>query len=152
MYFGEYTYKVDEKGRVALPPAFRQHLKDGVVIRPGAEKCVVAKSYNEFQREAAIIQDSRFSPAAKRRLERAIFGTAVLLNFDTQGRIHLPPNLKTYAGISGDAVIVGRGIVEFEIWSKKDWEAENAQAVADLADILEEMNNSQDGDTICCNG
>ena len=150
MYFGEFSYKVDDKGRVALPPIFRQYLKDGVVIRPGAENCVVAKSLAEFQREAELVQDSRFSPAAKRRLERAIFGRAVILTFDNQGRINLPANLKQHANIASEAVVVGRGISEFEIWSKNDWDYENAKAVAELADILEELNDSQEGGLICC--
>ncbi|MCL2475120.1 MAG: division/cell wall cluster transcriptional repressor MraZ [Chloroflexi bacterium] len=145
MFFGEFAYKVDDKGRMPLPPVFRQYLKEGVVIRPGAEKCIVAKSLEQFQREAESIQSSRFSPAAKRRLERAIFGTAVVLSFDTQGRINLPTNLKSHAGIGSDSVVVGRGLSEFEIWSKKDWEEENAKAVKELAAILEELNNSQLG-------
>ena len=145
MFFGEFAYKVDNKGRVALPPVFRQYLKEGVVIRPGAEKCIVAKSLEQFRREAEFIQSSRFSPAAKRRLERAIFGTAVILAFDTQGRINLPAVLKSHAGIDNEAVVVGRGLSEFEIWSKKGWEEENAQAVEELASILEELNNSQLG-------
>ena len=151
MFFGEFSYKVDDKGRIALPPVFRQYLKEGVVMRMGAEKCMVAKSLTEFQREAEFIRDSRFSPAAKRRLERALFGKAVILSFDTQGRVNLPTNLKLYANIATEAVVVGRGLSEFEIWSKKDWEEENAKAVAELADILEELNDSQEeGGLICC--
>jgi len=146
MFFGEFAYKVDSKGRVALPPVFRQHLKDGVVIRPGAERCIVAKSLEQFRREAEFIQSSsRFSPAAKRRLERAIFGAAVMLSFDAQGRINLPTGLKSHADIDNDAVIAGRGLSEFEIWSKNGWEEENAKAIRELSDILEELNNSQLG-------
>ncbi len=40
MFYGEFDYKVDEKGRVPVPPRFRPALKDGIVLTPGQEKCI----------------------------------------------------------------------------------------------------------------
>ena len=50
MFFGEYEYKIDEKGRVPLPPRFRAHLKDGVVLTPGIEKCITAYPVSEWKK------------------------------------------------------------------------------------------------------
>ena len=38
MFLGEFEYRVDEKGRVPVPPKFRVMLKQGVVLAPGVEK------------------------------------------------------------------------------------------------------------------
>jgi MraZ protein len=40
MFYGEFDYKIDDKGRIPIPPRFRNALKDGVVLAPGAEKCI----------------------------------------------------------------------------------------------------------------
>ena len=42
MFFGEFEYRIDEKGRVPIPPRFRKELKDGVVLTPGIEKYITA--------------------------------------------------------------------------------------------------------------
>ena len=42
MFFGEFEYKIDEKGRVPIPPRFRRELKEGVVLTPGIEKYITA--------------------------------------------------------------------------------------------------------------
>ncbi len=40
MFFGEFEYRIDEKGRVPIPPRFRRELKEGVVLTPGIEKYI----------------------------------------------------------------------------------------------------------------
>jgi len=52
MFFGEFEYKVDEKGRIPLPHRFRHYLKDGVVLTPGVEKCITAAKAREAARKA----------------------------------------------------------------------------------------------------
>jgi len=51
MFFGEFEYKIDEKGRVPIPPRFRRELKDGVVLTPGIEKCITAYSLPEWKKQ-----------------------------------------------------------------------------------------------------
>ncbi len=53
MFFGEFGYKLDVKGRVPLPPRFRSALKEGVVLTPGIEKCVTAYTVAEWGKLAA---------------------------------------------------------------------------------------------------
>ena len=48
MFFGEFEYKIDEKGRVPIPPKFRRELREGVVLTPGVEKCIIAYPLPEW--------------------------------------------------------------------------------------------------------
>ena len=50
MFFGELEYRIDEKGRVPIPPRFRRELKEGVVLRPGVEKCITAYPLSEWKK------------------------------------------------------------------------------------------------------
>ena len=55
MFFGEFDYKIDEKGRVPVPPRFRRELKDGVVLALGAEKCITAYTLPEWKQMAGAL-------------------------------------------------------------------------------------------------
>ncbi len=50
MFLGEYNYKLDDKGRVPVPPKFRGELRDGIILVPGPEKCIFAYTPEEWKR------------------------------------------------------------------------------------------------------
>ncbi len=50
MFFGEFGYRMDEKGRIPLPPRFRAQLKDGLVLMPGVDNCITAYTMTEWAR------------------------------------------------------------------------------------------------------
>lgn len=137
MFFGEYQYRVDEKGRVPLPPKFRRQMKDGVILAPGmGEKCITVYPVAEWNRLSDSLAAKAVSPANLRRLNRAIFGTAFGASFDGQGRITLPSAHREYAGIGDTAVVVGVN-AWVELWSEDDWKAEKASADQQKAKIIE---------------
>lgn len=50
MYFGEYEYRIDEKGRVPIPPKFRVELKgQSIMLAPGLERCLAVYPYTEWK-------------------------------------------------------------------------------------------------------
>ena len=51
MFFGEFEYKIDEKGRVPTPPRFRIESKKGVVLTPGIEKCITTYPLSEWKKQ-----------------------------------------------------------------------------------------------------
>ncbi len=139
MFIGEFQYKVDEKGRVPLPPRFRLDLKDGVVLVPGVEKCLTAYSLAEWTKIAASLSgNGAISPEKMRRLNRAFFATAFSLELDHQGRIALPAPLREYAGITNDVVVAGVNSY-LELWSKKTWDEEKATSLAQAWQIIETL-------------
>ena len=138
MFFGEFEYRIDEKGRMPIPPRFRKELKEGVVLTPGVEKCITAYALSEWKKLAATLTTGSVTRSKLRRLNRAIFATAFSLNIDGQGRIALPIPLRQYAGIEEEVVIAGANNY-LELWNKEQWEAEKAISQEQTWQIIESL-------------
>ena len=138
MFFGEFEYKIDEKGRVPLPPRFRQSLREGVVLTPGIEECITAYPLPEWKKVAAALTTGSITRSKLRKLNRAIFATAFHLNLDGQGRITLPAPLREYAEIEDDVIVAGANNY-LEIWGKDRWLKEKAVSLEQAWQIIESM-------------
>jgi MraZ protein len=136
VFFGEYQYKVDEKGRLPLPPKFRREMRDGVILTKGIEKCIDVYPLSEWKRLADTLAAKVITPASLRRLNRAVFGSAFSVSFDGQGRITLPLPLRSYAEI-GDSVVVVGANARVELWNEELWRAEAASSGEQVVDIIE---------------
>ena len=138
MFLGEFEYKIDEKGRVPIPPKFRRELKEGVVLTTGPEKCISAYSQTAWNKLAATLTGGTMPASKLRRLNRAIFATAFSLNIDGQGRIALPIPLREYAGIQDELIIAGANTY-LELWNKSQWQAEKATSQEQVWQIIESL-------------
>jgi MraZ protein len=138
MFLGEFEYRIDEKGRVPIPPKFRREFKDGVVLTPGTETCISLYPLAEWKKLAATLTTGSVTPSKLRRLNRAIFATAFSLHIDGQGRIALPIPLREYAGIEDEVVIVGVNTY-LELWNKEQWESEKAISQEQAWQIIESL-------------
>ncbi len=136
MFLGEFTYKIDEKGRIPIPPKFRVELKGGVVLAPGPEKCIAAYPVAGWRKMADSLTSGAVSPSKARRMARAIFATAFTLEIDAQGRVALPVPLREYAGISDEVVVAGVNNY-IELWERGRWEEEKAVSQEQVWQILE---------------
>jgi len=142
MFFGEFEYKIDEKGRVPLPPRFRAHLKDGVVLTPGIEKCITAYPLSEWKKLADALTGSPITRSKLRQLNRALFATAFYINIDGQGRVSLPTSLREHAEIVDEVVVTGTNIY-LELWNKVHWEEEKASSQEQAWQIIESLEDSK---------
>ncbi len=138
MFFGEFTYRVDEKGRVPIPPKFRGELSDGVVLTTGIENCLNAYPIAEWTKLADTLTTGPVTRSKLRRLNRAIFAAAFSLNLDGQGRLALPPQLREYAEIKDEAVVAGVNKY-FELWNKQRWAEEKAMSQEQAWQIMESL-------------
>jgi MraZ protein len=136
MFFGEYQYKVDEKGRVPLPPKFRREMREGVVLARGIERCISVYPISEWKRLSESLSAKAVSPGNLRKLNRAIFGGAFSASFDGQGRISLPPSLREYARIGDSVIVVGVNNC-VELWNEEEWQAEKKSAEEQASQIIE---------------
>ncbi|MCK5430504.1 MAG: division/cell wall cluster transcriptional repressor MraZ [Anaerolineales bacterium] len=140
MFFGEYEYTIDQKGRVTIPPKFRAAFKGGIVLLRSYDKCITARTVAEWGRMAEQLSRLPVTQSKTRRLNRATFSSAFSLDLDGQGRVVLPATLRQYAGVTNDVVIAGvRDCLE--IWSKEDWLAEQqliSEQVWQIAESIED--------------
>lgn len=138
MFLGSYEYRIDAKGRVPLPPKFREKLKQGLVLTHGLERCITVYPLSEWMR---IAENSSALPPARskeRRMNRFIFATAFSMELDAQGRVALPVPLRQYAEIGENVVIVGTNNYA-EIWSEQNWKAESDLMESEVWQISESM-------------
>ena len=138
MFLGEFEYKIDEKGRVPIPPKFRRELKEGLILTHGVEKCITAYTPPEWKKVAESLTTGAIPPNKLRRLSRAIFATAFSLNLDGQGRVALPITLRQYAEIGDEVVIVGTNTC-LELWNKELWAIEKATSQEQAWQIIESL-------------
>jgi len=138
MFFGEFEYRIDEKGRVPIPPRFRGELRDGIVLTPGIERCINAYPLSEWKKVATTLTTGSISPGKMRKLNRAIFATAFRLTMDGQGRVALPIPLRDYAGIEDEVVIAGVNTY-LELWNKEQWEVEKEASQEQAGQIIETL-------------
>jgi MraZ protein len=137
MFFGEYPYKVDEKGRLPLPPRFRQQMRAGVILTKGmGEKCITVYPVAEWKRLSDSLAAKAVTPANLRKLNRAIFGSAFGASLDGQGRVTLPVSLREYAGIGDTAIVVGANNC-VELWCEGEWQAEKTSAGEQASQTIE---------------
>jgi MraZ protein len=141
MFYGEFDYKIDDKGRLPIPPKFRDALKDGLVLTPGAEKCIACYTPAEWKKLSATITNSPLSRSKMRKLSRALFATAFSTKIDNQGRIAIPAPLRDHAEITDDVIVAGLN-TNFEIWNKALWEEEKADSQEQKWQIIESLENN----------
>ena len=138
MFLGEFEYKIDEKGRVPIPPKFRRELREGVVLMRGVESCINVYTLAEWKKVAATLTTGSVTRSKLRKLNRATFATAFNLNIDGQGRIALPIPLRQYAGIEDEIVIAGANTY-LELWNAEEWESEKAISQEQAWQIIESL-------------
>ena len=138
MFWGEFEYKIDEKGRVPIPPKFKGELKEGVVLMPGVEKCIHLYTWAEWKKLSSTFTTGSIARSKLRKLNRALFATAFRLNIDGQGRIALPVPLREYAGIEDEVIVAGVNTY-LELWNKEQWEAEKTISQEQAWQIIESL-------------
>jgi MraZ protein len=122
VFKGTYRHRIDPKGRLPVPAAFRRVLgRERPVIVTVLDQCLAAYPPAEWARlETQLAALPTFSKPVK-ALTRLLLSRAVDCELDRQGRILLPPALRESAGLGRDAVVVGV-LNRFEIWAPDSWD------------------------------
>ncbi|EUJ32068.1 cell division protein MraZ [Listeria floridensis FSL S10-1187] len=138
MFMGEYQHNIDIKGRLIVPAKFRELLGEQFVITRGLDKCLFAYPNSEWDKLEGKLQTLPLTKKDARSFTRFFFSGASECELDKQGRINIPQNLLSYAGLEKESVIIGVSN-RIEIWSKFEWEAAFSAAEESFADIAENM-------------
>jgi MraZ protein len=137
MLIGQFQHNIDAKGRVFIPARLRDGIGEHFIVTRGLDNCLFAYSLEEWQVLEAKIRDLPLSKA--RNLQRFFFAGAADVEADRQGRVLLPANLREYASLTKDVMIIGASN-RIEIWDKHNWESLcdgiTSQTVAQAMDEL----------------
>lgn len=129
MFRGGFAHNIDDKGRVIVPQKFRLLLGEKFVVTKGLDRCLWVFADEEFRElDERLKAQPMLDPNAV-RLQRFFCAEAVDAVTDAQGRVALPANLREYAAIEKEVMIIGAGN-RIEIWSKPRWD-ETASALSD---------------------
>lgn len=136
---GESVHKVDAKGRVSIPAAFRRVLEEGdpewaqglnpnTVLVYGGKARDFIEGYSMTSMADVDDRISALPRGSKNRraLEHMFSGQSVQLQVDDTGRLVLTPKLRDKLGITKDAVFVATGDT-FQIWEPEAYDAHAAQ-------------------------
>ena len=133
MFLGTHSPHLDDKGRLFLPARFRDELAEGVVITKGQERCLFVFRRADFAAQGEALAVAPLSARKARDYARMFFASAYDDTPDRQGRVTVPPALRTYAGLQRDCVVIGAN-TRLEIWDAQAWrtyEEEQEQAFAE---------------------
>jgi MraZ protein len=142
VFYGEYEYSLDEKGRLIIPARIRDAMKQGGVtafmITRGLDECLFLFSLQEWQKYVETLDSIPLVKGKARSFMRMFFSAAAECSLDKQGRIFIPPNLREHATIEKDVVIIGvRNRIE--IWAKSKWEKFSKEARESYEELAEEL-------------
>ena len=138
MFMGEYHHNLDEKSRLVIPSLYRKELGNKFVITRGIEKCLYVYTLSEWQKIVDKLQELPFTKKDARTFIRAFFSGAAYCEIDKSGRIVLASNIKDYANINRECVIIGANN-RIEIWDKTLWDEEISSKADELSDIAENL-------------
>ena len=138
MFLGTHAPRLDEKGRLILPAKYREELAEGVVITKGQERCLYVFPQEEFARITEALRAAPVTAKAVRDYSRVFFASASDELPDKQGRITVPPALRTYAGLQRDCVVIGAN-TRLEIWDTQAWDTYLAAQEDSFAEAAEEV-------------
>jgi len=136
-FMGSYPGRLDAKGRVSIPAAFRTVLRAAhpgetvrVVLRPShTHPCIEAWPEPTFASLGGSLARMALFSEDHEDLSAALYADAWPVESDREGRILLPDWLGQHAGISDAVVFMGQG-QSFRIWEPAAAERRRAEARA----------------------
>lgn len=168
MFLGTFQLKLDDKGRLSIPARYREILHqnyhtapqqtDPELILSSIGPRISAYPRSEWERLADALAEATTLPGLHqdaRDLYNVLFGNAAECAIDSQGRVLIPPHLRTKVRLNGEVTIVGLHR-HFDILSRPTWDAyqatlngreeEIAQKIVDIHDVRVVSRTSLFGD------
>jgi len=115
-FVGRYQHSLDDKGRLILPAKFRFGFERGGNLSPQIDGCIGLWDQGGFQRQVSQ-RESVVNEGDKAARNKARYWASLSreIEFDKQGRFVLPIDIREYAGISSEVIIVG-ALDHIELW------------------------------------
>jgi len=125
MFTGSYFHLMDNKGRVSIPPRYREILQerqDRQLILTNFDNYLLAFPQSEWLKVEARLGEKALFNKDYRAFQRFLISGVQECPLDRQGRILIPQNLREYAKLSREVSLVG-AVRCFEVWDRQTFEA-----------------------------
>lgn len=139
LFLGNFQHNIDKKGRVFIPSKFREGLGEEFIISQdiSGKRCLCVYSMPEWEKFVEKLDNLPNTKSSA--VKRFLFANAFNVEFDAQGRILVPANLREYARLEEKADILGVNN-KVEIWNTALWAEENENTTPEsIADIMAEL-------------
>lgn len=149
-FVSTFTNRLDAKGRVSIPAAYRSVLAvdgfEGIYCCPTLDSQAVDAGGNRFRE---IIRGSlaNFEPFSEDHeyLSTTLIGESEVLKYDREGRVVLTDTIRAHAGIADRVTFVGQGY-KFQIWEPDRFIAYREEAKNRLRDLRRNLGTSRRAD------
>ena len=138
MLIGEYEHSLDAKGRLIMPSKLREDMGEKFIVTKGLDGCLFGFSKNEWNNFEEKLKTLPLTNKNARDFVRFFLSGATECAIDKQGRFLIASNLRDYALLERDVVIIGVG-TRLEIWNKDKWKNYNSDENISADEIAENM-------------
>ncbi len=138
MLIGEYEHSLDVKGRLIMPAKLREDMGEKFIITKGLDGCLFGFSQTEWSNFEEKLKTLPLTNKNARDFVRFFLSGAIECEIDKQGRFLIASNLREYANMEKDVVIIGVG-TRLEIWNRNKWKAYNSDENISADEIAENM-------------
>jgi MraZ protein len=145
MFRGHAYRSLDTKGRLMLPPEFRnvvlEHDAEGSIMLTNFDGCVAAYPRPEWQEIEKSFNKANLVNRSIRNFQRFFIAGAMEVTLDKQGRILIPPHLRDYAKLDSNVVLAGVGR-KFEIWDQERFSNQMEETEQQFDQIMDELSGT----------
>jgi len=124
VFRGANKVTLDAKGRMVMPTRYRERLADRsqgrLVVTIDRDHCLLLYPLPDWEEIERKLMRLPTLNVQARRLQRLMVGHATEVELDGHGRLLLPPQLREFAGMTRDAMLIGQG-TRFELWDEARW-------------------------------
>ena len=138
MLIGEYEHTLDVKGRLIMPSKLREDIGENFIITKGLDGCLFGFSLSEWTNFEEKLKSLPLTNKNARDFVRFFLSGAVNVEIDKQGRFLIASNLREYASMEKEVVIIGVG-TRIEFWSKENWKQYNNSDNISADELAENM-------------
>ena len=134
MFRGATKVTLDAKGRLAIPTGYRERIAmrcDGqLIVTVDKDYCLLIYPFPDWEEiERKLVRLPSLNKKA-RRLQRLMVGHATEVSLDGHGRILLSRELREFANLGRQAMLIGQGN-KFELWDEDSWNQKRDEWLSD---------------------
>ncbi len=147
-FIGEYNVKVDDKGRIIFPAAFKGVMPaDGdmrfIVRKDVFENCLEMYTIEEWERQSELVRsklNTTFNEKHAKFWRTYMHNSAIVEPDAKLGRLYIPKKLLELIGVSKEVTFSGNDH-KIEIWAKENFESSmiSNEEFVSIADMLSDL-------------